>query len=97
MDKNSSIKPSKGYVVAEPTDNEKPDGYTIVDNETPQRAKVLLVGENTYHTSGQEFKAPCGEGDTVIHSGFGFEDIKVEGKKLRLIPFDKILGVINDN
>lgn len=89
-----NYKPTKGYLLLDPIDNEQSSQFKIEDQEeTPQRAVVLVVGGSTWHTSGQKFEAPARVGDTVIHSGFGFESIRIEGSQYRLCPFDKILAV----
>lgn len=90
---NTALQPSKGYIFVEPLDLEHSTAFHVANSEdTPRRAKVLAVGDKTYHTSGSDYLAPCKVGDTIIHSGFGFEQIKHHGKEYRLIPFDKVLA-----
>jgi co-chaperonin GroES (HSP10) len=97
MRKNiSKIQPSPGYVLLEILENEKPSSFIIADKDaTPQRGKVLSIGDFTFHEGvDEEFHAPCKVGDAVIHSGYGYENIRVEGEQYRLCPFSKILAVI---
>jgi len=91
----TAIKPCKGYILVQPLDLQHSTVFSVAQAEdTPRLAKVLSVGNKTYHMSGAEYLAPCAIGNTIIHSGFGFEQIKHEGKDYRLVPFDKILAVI---
>lgn len=93
MSKITQYKPVKGYVLAKPEGNEQNSSFVIEDKETPQRAEVIKVGNDTWHVSGNKFSSPCKPGDTIVHSGFGYEDIRFEGEHYRLIPFDKVLAV----
>lgn len=97
MSKITQFKPVKGFLLTKPQQNEQSSSFEIYDKETPQRAKVLVVGDSTYHTSGQVFESPCKPGDVIVHSAFGFEDIRSEGEHYRLIPFDKVLAVETTN
>jgi len=92
---NTAIKPCKGYVLVSPLDLQHSAAFSVAQaDDTPRLALVLTVGAKTYHTSGAEYLVPCVVGDSIIHSGFGFEQIKHEGKDYRLVPFDKILAVV---
>jgi len=97
MSKSSSIpqlNPAKGYLFLDPIEDDQIEGVPVAGvDEKPQRAKVLAVGAYTYHTSGEKFEAPAKKGDIVIHSSFGFENIRYKGNEYRICPFDKILAV----
>ena len=97
MGKKSSIpqlNPCKGYLLLLPTDDDQIEGIPLAGVEgKPQRAKVLAVGADTYHASGNVLKAPAKKGDIVIHSSVGFENIKYKGEEYRMCPFERILAV----
>ena len=96
MDKvNPNIKPSLGYVLVEPLSPDQVEGIDIVDDsELPQFAKVIAVGAEKYHEHIEKvFKPPCKVGDEIVHSGFGFGNIKIDGKEHRMMPFEKVLGI----
>ncbi len=95
---SQKIKPAKGYLLLEILKNEAPSKNWSAPNpdQIPQRGKVLAVGPDTFHETGDVFKPPAKKGDVVVHSGFGFEDIRVEMKEFRLCPFSKILAVIEE-
>lgn len=89
-----TIKVAPGYLLLEILDNEESEEIVtnIKDGDKPQRGKVLLVGSKTYYSTGQDMESPCGEGDIVVHSAFGYEDFRYKGKKYRLCPFNKVLA-----
>lgn len=87
--------PANGYLFLEPLDDEQTEGWEMAGvEETPQRAKVLAVGEATFHASGKFIEAPAKKGDIVVHSAFGIESIRHKGDQYRLCPFEKVLAVI---
>jgi co-chaperonin GroES (HSP10) len=87
--------PVSGYLLTEPLEANQAVGWNAEsDDEKPQLAKVLKVGPETWHeTHGKRLKAPCKIGDTIIHSSFGFENIIIDGKDYRMVPFNKVLMV----
>lgn len=94
MRKTSPIAPANGYLVLEILDDESPKGFDVEDSDQiPQRGKVLAVGGDTFY-EGEVFKSPAKVGDIILHSGFGYEDVIVQGEKFRLCPFIKTVGVI---
>lgn len=97
MDTVAKTNPSKGYLLVEPRNNEQSGNFTIHTQETPQRAKVLKVGPDTWHNGIHEvFTAPCKEGDIIIHGAHNFETIRIENKEYRLVPFGMVLAVIGE-
>ena len=95
MSKKARITPVKGFLVLEVLENESPNSFDVADNDQiPQRGRVLAVGTDTLHESGDVFKSPCKVGDTVIHSGFGYEDVYIDGERYRMCPFGKVLGIV---
>lgn len=96
MDKiNPNIKPSAGYLLTKSLEGEKIKGVDIVDDEEfPQFAEVLAVGESKFHTGTDKvYEAPCKVGDKIIHSSAGFENIKMGAEEYRMVPFERVLGV----
>lgn len=90
----NTFNPSPGYVLLEILPNEEHESLTteIKEEATPQRGKVLMVGDDTYYETGQEMKCPAKIGQTVIHSGYGWERFRYKGKQFTLCPFSKILS-----
>ena len=93
-----SIIPSPGYILLQILDSESPTSFSIVDkDQIPQRGKVIAVGESIFYpNTGNIYTSPVKVGDIVIHSAFGYENIKLEGEPYRICPFDKILAIIKE-
>ncbi len=88
--------PVAGYLLLDPIEGDTSSSRIKIQDgdELPQRALVIAVGKPAYYAGTNNiFKSPCKVGDEVIHSGFGFEYVKVGGHKFRLCPFEKILAV----
>lgn len=84
-----------GYLLTEPLEVTKIGGIAIEDDQQrPQHAKVLKVGDATWHDNvDRVLESPCKVGDTIVHSSVGFENVTIEGKELRMVPFGKVLMV----
>ena len=93
--KSINFAPVQGYLLLEPLEDSQPEGWNVEGvDERPQIARVLKVGEPTYYeNSDRVFKSPCKVGDTIIHSSMGFENITIEGKEYRMLPFLRVLMV----
>lgn len=90
------ITPQKGYLLLEVLENEHPSTFQIADNDQiPQRGRVLVVGPSTWHEGVHErFESPAEVGDVVLHSGFGYEDFRMQGHIFRMCPFSKVIATI---
>ena len=98
MGKKSPITPAKGYLLLEILENESPESIAMpASDQVPQRGKVIAVGGATwYETIHEVFRSPAKVGQIVVHSGFGFENVRIRGDEYRLLPFGKVLGIFND-
>lgn len=85
--------PTPGYLIAEPLEVTRAKGWELDEDQTPQLAKVLKVGKDGRHVSGQNILPPCKSGDTILHSFSGFEKVNIEDKEYRVVPFEKVLLV----
>lgn len=86
--------PSNGYLILEILGNESPSGISLAGTQDiPQRGRVLAVGDPTFYETGVKWISPANVGDVVVHSGHGYEDYTVKGKKYRACPFSKVMVV----
>lgn len=104
------IKPSRGYILVEPTEAEETSAGGVYLPERikdmPQKGKVLAVGERNTKgkiTVQRPFESedhwiwddpPCKVEDTVIFKRFVDQRIKENGEELLFVPFQDILGVV---
>ncbi len=62
--------------------------------EKPQEAKVIAVGSGKMLTSGKVVPPDVKAGDTILFGKYTGNEVKVNGKELRIINQDDILAVI---
>ena len=96
MSKYNSINyiPSEGNLICEPLEGEASQHLTIQDEGFEQKSKVIAVGKDTYYPNTNiTLKSPAKIGDEIIHSSLGWENIRILGKKYRVVPFQKVVAV----
>lgn len=93
------IKPTPGYVLIEPEEQQKQTASGIYLPETataekPQTGKVLVTGTSIY-VDGKEWSTPATVGQRVIYKKWGGNEVKLDGKEYLLVKFEDILAVIS--
>lgn len=87
-----------GYVLVEPQEAETKTSSGIILPETaqekPAQGKVLAVGDDLVLENGKVVKAPVKAGDIVVYKKWGGDEIKAEGKELKLVKFDDLMAVM---
>lgn len=92
--KSISYSPLPGYVLVRPLKGQDSERYVVVDEQFPQLAEVLKVGDPVMRDYTDTLvSSPVKVGQTIVHSSFGFEKFRHEGEELRIVPFNKILLV----
>lgn len=91
------IKPLAGYVVIEPLEAESktPGGILLPDSsqEKPTQGKVLAVGASMFE-HGVEIKPEFRSGDIVLYKKWGGDEVKVDGKEMKLVKFDDVMAIV---
>jgi chaperonin GroES len=94
----TKVKPLRGYVLIEPESAETTTASGIVLPETsqekPAMGKVLAVGEDLVLENGKTIKSPVDVGDKVFFTKWGGDEIKVDGKELKLVKFDSLMAIV---
>ena len=94
----TTIKPLAGYLLIEPGEAEErtPSGILIPDTakEKPQIGKVLAVGAAVITDNGTKINPPVAVGDRVYYKKWGGDEIKVDGKELKLVKFDDVMALV---
>ncbi len=89
------IKPTPGYVLIEPVQQDKKTstGIYLPDShdEKSQQGKVLAIGDDT-----KELKSPVKVGDKIIYKKWGGDEVKlsITGTELVFVKFDDVLATI---
>ena len=102
MSEASKIKPLGDRVVVRPlTDEEQgtvsASGIIIPDTaekETPAQGVVIAVGPGKFDDGTRE-PMDVSEGDRIIFSKYGYEEVEVGGEEYYIISASNILGIIN--
>lgn len=84
------VKPSYGYILIAPlTDSffTMPQG-----NKMLRMGKVMAVGGNIYHASGNVLPSPVERNATAVFTYYEDEDITIQGQPFYLVPFNRIVG-----
>jgi chaperonin GroES len=92
------IKPLAGYVVIEPleADNKSAGGILLPDNaqEKPTQGKVLAVGGPQVIDDDVVREAEFAVGDVVLYKKWGGDEVKVDGKDVKLVKFEDVMAIL---
>ena len=93
----TKIKPLAGYALIEPQEAEEvtASGIVLPDTaqEKPAQGKVIAVGAPVKHPEHEE-KAEFKVGDIVLYKKWGGDEIKIDGKELKLVKFEDIMATV---
>jgi len=98
--KKISLQPLGDRVLVEPVeaaDDKSPAGIIIPDTATkekPERGKVIAVGEGKRNEKGDVLPLRVKEGDTVVFSKYGYDEIKIYDKEYYIVGESNILAII---
>jgi len=105
MADKSPIKPLGDRVVVRPLTNEElgtvsASGIIIPDSakkEKPEQGIVLAAGPGKWDEDGEKrIPMEVKEGDRVIFSKYGFDELKIEDKEYFIVSESCVLGVFSD-
>ncbi len=83
MQKDEGKKTASGIIIPE-----------TIDKEKPEQGKVIAVGNGKMNDEGNVIPMNVKEGDIVIFSKYGPEEIKVDGEEYYILSETSILAVI---
>ena len=93
-----SIKPLIGYVLIEPSEAQTKTSSGIIlpesAQEKPAQGIVIAVGEDMVLEGGKVLRCPVNVGDKVVYKKWGGDEIKVDGKELKLVKFDDLMAIL---
>lgn len=93
------IKPLGEYVVIEPIEqDEKTKGGIFLpqnsEKERPEQGRVIAVGPGKTLDSGNKVEIEVKEGDTVLFTKYGPNEIKIDGKEYLIAKQEDILAIL---
>lgn len=99
---DTKLNPVAGYILIEPQEAEKTTASGIllpdtVNSDKPQQGKVIAIGGEVLHESGEEkVSSPCEVGDVVIYKKWGGNEYKDKetNKEYMFVKFDDILAIV---
>ena len=87
-----------GYVLVEPSeaDTKTASGIYLPESaqEKPAQGTVIACGDDMVLEGGKVLKCPVKNGDKVVYKKWGGDEIKVEGKELKLVKFDDLMAIL---
>lgn len=93
-----SVKPLAGYVLVEPVAAETTTSSGIIlpesAQEKPALGEVIAVGDSLFLENGKTITPPVKVGDKVFYKKWGGDEIKIEGKELKLVRFDDLMAIV---
>lgn len=90
-----NIEPLMGYILIDPVDAiAQVNGVYMPETaqEKPAEGKVLAVGADMVLEDGKVITCPVAVDDLVIYKRWAGDDIKVDGKDLKLVRFDDLMA-----
>ncbi len=94
-----NIKPLSDHILIEPAAQEEKTKSGILlpdtaDKETPEQGKVIAVGPGRKDESGKVIPMEVKEGDVVLFTKYGPNEIKIEGKEYLIAKQEDILAIL---
>jgi chaperonin GroES len=92
------LKPLADRVLVEPIEDEEvtPGGIVLPETakEKPQRGKILAVGPGGRDEDGKPVTMEVKVGETVLFAKYAGTEIKMEGKKMLILPQSDLLAIV---
>lgn len=98
MSKDIKVRPLDDRIVVEPLEAEEKTagGILLPDSakQKPQRGRVIASGPGKLLDNGQRAALAVSNGDEVIYGKYSGNDIKVEGKEVKILRESDILAKV---
>lgn len=98
LEPKTSIKPLSGYILIEPSEAQTTTAAGIIlpesAQERPAMGTVLAVGDEIVLDNGKTVRSPVKPGDKVFYKKWGGDEIKIDGKELKLVKFDDLMAIV---
>ena len=98
MSKDVKIRPLDDRVVVEPLEAEEKTagGILLPDSakQKPQRGRIVAIGGGKLLDNGNRAALAVAKGDEVIYGKYSGNDIKIDGKELKILRESDILAKV---
>jgi|SRR3989344_4543035 len=98
VSRKMNIKPLMGYCLIEPSeaDTKTVSGIYLPESaqEKPAQGTIVACGDEMVLENGKVIKCPVKIGDKVVYKKWGGDEIKVEGKELKLVKFEDLMAIL---
>ena len=95
----ASLKPLGDKVVVQVTesDDKTAGGIYLPDTakKKPQQGKVIAIGTGRILDNGERNKLSVKEGDKVLFSKYGGNEVTIEGEEYTILDEDQIYAILN--
>ena len=104
-EKQVKIKPLADRVVLRPLNDAEKNTKSVagiiipdtVSKDQPEQGVVIAVGEGKWNEDGDKrIPITVKEGDRVVFSKYGYDEIKIENQDYYLVSESSILAIINN-
>ncbi len=89
-----------GYCLVQPSEAETKTASGIYlpegAQEKPAQGIVIACGDDMVMENGKTVKCPVKNGDKVVYKKWGGDEIKIEGKELKLVKFDDLMAILEN-
>ncbi len=87
-----------GYVLVEPStaESKTASGIYLPESaqEKPAQGTVISIGGDIVLDNGKSIRCPVSVGEKVLYKKWGGDEVKVDGKELKLVKFDDMIAVL---
>jgi len=87
-----------GYILVQPSEAEGRTASGIIlpesAQEKPAQGTVIACGDEMVFENGKTLKCPVKVGEKVVYKKWGGDEIKVDGKELKLVKFDDLMAIL---
>ena len=87
-----------GYILVQPSEAEGRTASGIIlpesAQEKPAQVTVIACGDEMVFENGKTLKCPVKVGEKVVYKKWGGDEIKVDGKELKLVKFDDLMAIL---
>ena len=95
------IKPLSDHIVIEPLKQEEKTASGIllpetVEKERPEQGKVVAVGPGKKNEDGKVIPLDVKEGDVVLFTKYGPNEVKIDDTEYLIAREDDILGIVEN-